>query len=43
MKKSKKKIDAVRMMREIRDKLSKEFMKLEYKEQKKFIKEGVKS
>jgi len=40
--KSEKKFDAVRMMREIRDKLSKEFMNMSYKEQKRYIKERVK-
>ena len=40
---SKKKFDAVKMMREIRDKLSKEFMNLSYKEQKRYIRERIKS
>jgi len=39
---SDKKFDAVKMMREIRDKLSKEFMNLSYEEQKKYIKERIK-
>ena len=34
---NKKKFDAVKMMREIRDKLSKEFMNLSYEEQKRYI------
>jgi len=37
---SEKKFDAVKMMREIRDKLSKEFMNLSYEEQK--IRERIK-
>jgi len=37
-----KKFDAVKMMREIRDKLSKEFMNLSYEEQKRYIKERIK-
>ena len=41
--KSKKKIDSVKMMREIRDKLSKEFSAMSYEEQKKYIKEKIKS
>ena len=41
--KSKKKFDAVKMMREIRDKLSKEFMHLSYEEQKRFIKGQIRS
>ena len=36
---SKKKFDAVKMMRKIRDKLSKEFTDLSYKEQKRHMKE----
>jgi len=40
---SKKKFDAVKMMREIRDKLSKEFMNLSYEEQKRYIRERIKS
>jgi len=35
----KKKFDAVKMMRKIRDKLSKEFTDLSYEEQKKYIRE----
>ncbi|MFQ5891987.1 MAG: hypothetical protein ACE5HW_04255 [Candidatus Methanofastidiosia archaeon] len=41
--KSEKKFDAVKMMREIRDKLSREFMNMNYKEQKRYIKGKVKS
>jgi len=37
-----KKFDAVKMMREIRDKLSKEFMNLSYEEQKRYIRERIK-
>lgn len=37
--KGKKKFNAVKMMREIRDKLSKEFMNMDYKEQKRYIRE----
>ena len=33
----KKKFDAVKMMREIRDRLSKEMMGMDYEEQKRFI------
>jgi hypothetical protein len=40
--KSEKEFDAVKMMREIRDKLSKEFMNMSYEEQKRYIKEKVK-
>jgi len=40
--KGKKKFDAVKMMREIRDKLSKEFMNMSYEEQKRYIEEKVK-
>ena len=36
------KFNAVKMMREIRDRLSKEFINMSYKEQKKYIKEGIK-
>lgn len=39
----KKKFDSVKMMREIRDKLSKEFNKLTFAEQKKIIKQKVKT
>ena len=39
---SEKKFDAVRMMREIRDELSKKFMNMSYEEQKKYIKERIK-
>lgn len=35
--KTKKKFDAVKMMRKIRDKLSKEFKDLSYKEQEEYI------
>jgi len=37
---SKKEFDAVKMMRDIRDKLSKEFETTSYEEQKKYIKEN---
>jgi len=40
--KSKKEFDAVKMMREIRDKLSRKFMDMSYEEQKRYIKEKVK-
>jgi len=40
--KSKNKFDAVKMMREIRDKLSKEFISMSYEEQKKYIREKTK-
>lgn len=40
--KKKKKFDAVKMMRETRDKLSKEFMNMSYEEQEKYIKEKIK-
>jgi len=36
---SDKKFDTVKMMREIRDKLSKEFMNMSYDEQKRYIRE----
>jgi len=39
---SEKKFDAVKMMHEIRDKLSKEFMNQGYEEQKRYIKERIK-
>lgn len=39
---SEKKFDAVKMMREIRDKLSKEFRNMSYEEQKRYIKERIK-
>lgn len=39
---SEKKFDAVEMMREIRDKLSKEFENMSYEEQKKYIRERIK-
>ncbi|MDI6840500.1 MAG: hypothetical protein QMD71_06615 [bacterium] len=39
--KGERKFDAVKMMREIRDKLSKEFMNMSYDEQKRYIKERV--
>jgi hypothetical protein len=39
---SEKKFDAVEMMREIRDKLSKEFESMSYEEQKKYIRERIK-
>jgi len=38
---SEKKLDAVKMMREIRDKLSKNFMNMSYEEQKRYVKEKV--
>jgi UDP-N-acetylmuramyl pentapeptide synthase len=37
-----KKFGSVKMMREIRDKLSKEFVNMSYEEQKKYIKERLK-
>jgi hypothetical protein len=37
-----KEFDAVKMMREIRDKLSKEFVTMSYEEQKKYIRERIK-
>lgn len=40
--KSKKEFDAVKTMREIRDKLSKRFMDMSYEEQKRYIGEKVK-
>ena len=40
--KSEKKFDAVKVMREIRDKLNKEFSNMSYEEQKSYIKEKVK-
>ena len=39
---SDKKFDTVKMMREIRDKLSKEFMNMSYDEQKRYIRERIK-
>jgi len=39
---SDRKFDAVKMMRGIRDKLSKEFMNLSYDEQKRYIRERIK-
>jgi hypothetical protein len=41
--KTEKKFDSVKMMREIRDKLSKEFANMNYEEQKKYIKERIKN
>ena len=41
--KSKKKFDAVKVMRQIRDRLSKEFVDMSYEEQKRHIMEKVKS
>ena len=38
-----KKFDSVKMMREIRDKLSKELVNMSYDEPKKYIKERIKS
>ncbi|MEM3563150.1 MAG: hypothetical protein QXR19_07975 [Candidatus Jordarchaeaceae archaeon] len=40
--KKEKKFDSVKMMRGIRDKLSKEFMNMSYEEQKKYIRERIK-
>ena len=40
---SKKEFDAVKMMREIRDKLSEEFKDMSYEEQKEYIRERIKS
>ena len=40
--KSEKRFDAVKMMREIRDKLSEKFMNMSYEEQKRYIKEETK-
>lgn len=40
--KPKKSIDSVKMMRDIRDKLSREFKSMSYEEQKKYIKQRVK-
>jgi len=40
---NKKKFDAVKMMREIRDKLSEDFGNMSYEEQKKYIEERIKS
>ena len=37
-----KKFDAVKMMREIRDKLSKDFMNMSYEEQKRYLRERIK-
>ena len=37
-----KKLDAVKMMRKIRDKLSKEFENMNYAEQKRYIRERIK-
>jgi len=39
---SEKEFDAVKMMRDIRDKLSKEFETMSYEEQKKYIRKGIK-
>jgi len=36
-----KKFDAVRMMREIRDELSKKFQNMSYEEQKRYIKKNL--
>ena len=36
-----KKFDAVQMMREIRDKLSEEFMNMSFEEQKKYLTEAL--
>lgn len=40
--KKEKNFDSVKMMRGIRDKLSKEFMTMSYEEQKKYIRERIK-
>jgi len=40
--KSNKKFDAVKMMREIRDKLSKKLVNMGYEEQKRYLKEEIK-
>ena len=37
-----KKFDSVKMMREIRDELSKKFMKMTFEEQKKYIRKNIK-
>lgn len=39
----KKKFDAVKMMRQIRDKMSKEFARKSYEEQKEWLKERAKA
>ena len=41
--KDKREFDAVKMMREIRDKLSEKFLKMSYDEQKKYIKERMRA
>ncbi len=41
--KKEKKFDSVKMMREIRDKLSNKFLKMSYQEQKNYIKEKIKT
>jgi len=38
-----KKFDSVKMMREIRNKLSKELVNMSYEEQRKYIKERIKN
>jgi len=38
---SEKKFDAVKMMREIRDKLSEEFMNMSFEEQKRYLEEAL--
>jgi hypothetical protein len=43
MKKSEKKFDAVKTMREIRDRLSKHFKSMGFEEQKQYIKERTKT
>lgn len=43
MKKGEKKFDAVRTMREIRDRLSKQFKGMTFEEQKRYIKERTKA
>ena len=41
--KNEKKFDAVKMMREIRDKLSEKFINMSYEEQKKYIEGKIKT
>lgn len=41
MKKSKKSFDAVKMMREIRDKLSAQFQEMSFEEQKQYMRERL--
>ncbi len=42
MKKSEKKFDAVKTMREIRDRLSEQFKGMSFEEEKRYIKERIK-